>query len=90
MPAPRTDLQEAMPRLIDEIRFFISYKQHVCISKSAGQDLLNIYQLPLMNIHDILSGAEFVQEPVAGSKFQQKHGVFPANVSLVMGVAGRH
>ncbi|KAK2638869.1 hypothetical protein Ddye_026664 [Dipteronia dyeriana] len=32
-----TVLQEAMPRLIGEIRFFSSYTQRICISNSAGE-----------------------------------------------------
>ncbi|KAI3427607.1 uncharacterized protein J3R85_009455 [Psidium guajava] len=32
LPGPMTELQEAMPRLLDEIRFFPSYTQHICIS----------------------------------------------------------
>lgn len=91
LPGPMIDLQEAMPKLIDEIRFFGSYKEHICISKSAGEDLVNVYQLPPRNVHVILNGvdeAEFVKDSVAGLRFRQKYGV-PANVSIVMGVAGR-
>uniref|UniRef100_A0A6N2MXA3 Glycosyltransferase subfamily 4-like N-terminal domain-containing protein n=1 Tax=Salix viminalis TaxID=40686 RepID=A0A6N2MXA3_SALVM len=48
LPGPMADLQEAMPRLIDEIRFFSSYKQHVCISHSAvaGARLRRKYGVP--------------------------------------------
>ncbi|XVF18723.1 hypothetical protein REPUB_Repub11eG0047500 [Reevesia pubescens] len=35
LPRSVGELQEAMPRLVDEIRFFPSYTQHICISKSA-------------------------------------------------------
>lgn len=91
LPGPMTELQEAMPRLVDEIRFFSSYKQHICISISAGDVLVNIYQLPQRNVHVILNGVDdtkFVQDPEAGGRFRRKYGV-PANASLVMGVAGR-
>ena len=91
LPGPMTELQEAIPRLIDEIRFFSSYRQHICISTSAGEVLVNIYQLPQRNIHVILNGvddAKFVQEPEAGAALRRKHGV-PVKASLVMGVAGR-
>ncbi|KAK9268936.1 hypothetical protein L1049_000702 [Liquidambar formosana] len=91
LPGPMTELQEAMPRLIDEIRFFNSYTQHICISNSAGEVLVNIYQIPQRNVHVILNGVDdtkFVHDPEAGARFREKHGV-PANVSLVMGVAGR-
>ncbi|KAL0443585.1 UNVERIFIED_CONTAM: hypothetical protein Slati_2081200 [Sesamum latifolium] len=90
-PGPTTELQEAMPRLLDEIRFFSSYSQHICISNSAGEVLRNIYQLPQRNVHVILNGVDeknFVFDPEAGLRFRRKHGV-PSNVSLVMGVAGR-
>ncbi|KAL5565167.1 hypothetical protein UlMin_028331 [Ulmus minor] len=88
---PMTELQEAMPRLLDEIRFFKSYTQHICISKSAGEVLVNIYQLPSRNVHVILNGVDetkFVEDPKAGFQFRKELGV-PANASLVMGVAGR-
>ena len=91
LPGPMTELQEAMPRLIDEIRFFSSYKQHVCISHSAGEVLVSVYQLPFRNVHVILNGVDntkFVHDPDAGARFRRKHGV-PDNGSLVMGVAGR-
>lgn len=91
LPGPMTELQEAMPRLIDEIRFFSSYNQHICISNSAAEVLVTIYQLSQRNVHVILNGVDdtrFVQEPEKGAKFREKHGV-PANASLVMGVAGR-
>ncbi|GFZ05135.1 UDP-Glycosyltransferase superfamily protein [Actinidia rufa] len=84
-------LEEAMPRLVDEIKFFKSYKQHICISKSAGEVLVNIYQLPQRNVHVILNGVDdtkFVPDPESGARFRRKHNV-PTNVSLVMGVAGR-
>lgn len=91
-PGPMvTELEEAMPRLLEEIRFFSSYTQHICISESAGEVLVNIYQLPQRNVHIILNGvdeAKFVHDPEAGAEFREKHGV-PSNVSLVMGVAGR-
>ncbi|XVF78721.1 hypothetical protein PTKIN_Ptkin14bG0158200 [Pterospermum kingtungense] len=91
LPRPVGDLQEAMPRLIDEIRFFPSYTHHICISNSAAEVLVNIYQLPQRNVHVILNGVnetKFVQDPEAGARFRQKNGI-PGNASLVMGVAGR-
>ncbi|KAM4092965.1 hypothetical protein ACB094_06G079500 [Castanea mollissima] len=91
LPGPMTELQEAIPRLIDEVRFFSSYRQHICISTSAGEVLVNIYQLPRRNIHVILNGVDdtkFAQDPEAGAALRRKHGV-PVNASLVMGVAGR-
>ncbi|KDP32498.1 hypothetical protein JCGZ_14701 [Jatropha curcas] len=90
-PTPMIDLQEAMPRLVDEIRFFSSYKQHIVISKSASEVLVNIYQLPVTNVHIILNGVEnakFMYDPEAGLMFRRKYGI-PKNASLVMGVAGR-
>ncbi|KAK2986630.1 hypothetical protein RJ640_004386 [Escallonia rubra] len=91
LPGPMTELQEAMPRLVDEIRFFSSYTQHICISSSAGEALTNIYQLPPKNVHVILNGVDetkFVHDSESGAQFRKKHSI-PSNVSLVMGVAGR-
>ncbi|XAR56487.1 Phosphatidylinositol N-acetylglucosaminyltransferase [Bertholletia excelsa] len=86
-----TKLQESMPKLIEEIRFFPSYAQHITISSSAGEILTNIYQIPRRNVHVILNGVDdgkFSPDPDAGERFRRKHGV-PANATLVLGVAGR-
>ncbi|PIA30531.1 hypothetical protein AQUCO_05500071v1 [Aquilegia coerulea] len=86
-----TELRDAMPRLVDEIKFFPSYTQHICISNSAGEVLTNIYQLPRRNVHVILNGVDdtkFVYDQDAGTRFRKQHGV-PSNASVVMGVAGR-
>ncbi|KAL3516176.1 hypothetical protein ACH5RR_023078 [Cinchona calisaya] len=91
LPRPMTELQEAIPMLIDEIRFFSNYKEHICISDSAGEVLVNIYQLPQRNVHVILNGVDetkFTRNPMAGAEFRKRYGV-PSNVSLVLGVAGR-
>ncbi|KAL2472705.1 UDP-Glycosyltransferase superfamily protein [Forsythia ovata] len=56
-----TDLQEAMPWLLDEIRFFSSYTQYICISNSAGEVLRNIHQLPQRNVHVILKSMELMK-----------------------------
>ncbi|EEF38100.1 phosphatidylinositol N-acetylglucosaminyltransferase subunit A [Ricinus communis] len=91
LPGPMTELQESMPRLLDEIRFFSSYKQHICISNSAGEVLVNIYQLPQRNVHVILNGVDntkFVHNPEAGTRFRRRYGILD-DVSLVMGIAGR-
>ncbi|XP_016484071.2 uncharacterized protein LOC107804662 [Nicotiana tabacum] len=88
---PMTELQEAMPKLVDEIKFFSSYTHHICISNSAGEVLVNIYQLPQRYVHVILNGIDetkFVHDPISGSDFRQKIGI-PSNISLVLGVAGR-
>ncbi|KAF5199797.1 Udp-glycosyltransferase superfamily protein, partial [Thalictrum thalictroides] len=84
-----TELRDAMPRLVDEINFFSSYTQHICISNSAGEVLTNIYQLPRKNVHVILNGVDetkFVYDQDAGARFRKQHGV-PSNASVVMGVA---
>ncbi|WCJ32239.1 UDP-Glycosyltransferase superfamily protein [Euphorbia peplus] len=91
IPLPMTDLQESMPRLLDEIRFFSNYNQHICISNSAGEVLTHIYQLPQRNVHVILNGVDttkFTHNPESGTRFRRKFGV-PENAKLVMGVAGR-
>ncbi|TQD76344.1 hypothetical protein C1H46_038124 [Malus baccata] len=69
----------------------ICYTQHICISSSVGEVLMNIYQLPQRNVHVILNGVdetEFTQDQEAGARFREKHAV-PSNASIVMGVAGR-
>ncbi|KAL2472794.1 UDP-Glycosyltransferase superfamily protein [Forsythia ovata] len=82
-----TDLQEAMLWLLDEIRFFSSYTQYLCISNSAGEVLRNIYQLPQRNVHVILKSMElmktnFVHDSKARVDFGRKQGI-PSNTSLV-------
>ncbi|CAN0924402.1 Uncharacterized glycosyltransferase MJ1607 [Linum grandiflorum] len=86
-----TELQEAMPRLLDEIRFFRSYKQHICISNSAGEALVKVYQMDRRNVHVILNGvddSQFVHDRKAGEGFRERYGI-PGNATIVMGVAGR-
>lgn len=80
-----------MPRLLDEIRFFPSYTQHISISNSMAEVLVNIYQLPRRNVHIILNGVDeskFEHNPDLGARFRRQHGI-PTNASVVMGVAGR-
>ncbi|KAL1194103.1 Phosphatidylinositol N-acetylglucosaminyltransferase subunit A [Cardamine amara subsp. amara] len=88
-----SDLQQTMPRLVDEIRFFPSYKHHICISNSAHEVLVNIYQLPKRNVHVIVNGVDhtkFVYSPESGVRFRAKHGVPHSNgADIVMGVSGR-
>ncbi|CAN6444243.1 unnamed protein product [Victoria cruziana] len=84
-------LRETIPKLLEEIRFFASYKHHIAISDNVGQVLTDIYQLPPENVHVILNGVDhenFYHDPKIGAKFRQEFGV-PLNASLVMGVAGR-
>lgn len=84
-------MAERIPRLLDEIRFFPSYRQHVPISDYAGDVLLNIYQIPTENVHIILNGIDeqnFTPNRALGTEFRRKIGV-PANATMVMGVAGR-
>ncbi|KAL1059651.1 hypothetical protein V6Z11_1Z019700 [Gossypium hirsutum] len=83
--------QETIPKPSTKSGFFPSYTQHICISKSAGEVLVNIYQLPQRNVHVILNGVDetkFVHDPESGTRFRKKHGI-PINASIVMGVAGR-
>ncbi|KAH0874793.1 hypothetical protein HID58_072155, partial [Brassica napus] len=88
-----SDLDHTMPRLVDEIRFFPAYKQHICISNSAREVLVNIYQLPKRNVHVIVNGVDqtkFVYSPETGARFRAKHGVPVGNGTvIVMGVSGR-
>ncbi|KAJ8764614.1 hypothetical protein K2173_006696 [Erythroxylum novogranatense] len=74
------------------IRFFSSYKQHICISNSASEVLVNIYQLPQRNVHVILNGEDntkFVQDPEVGARFRRRYGISVERSNVVMGVAGR-
>ncbi|CAA7043101.1 unnamed protein product [Microthlaspi erraticum] len=93
-PPSSEDLQQTMPRLVEEIRFFSSYKHHICISNSAREVLVNIYQLPKRNVHVIVNGVDqtkFVHSPESGARFRAKHGV-PGSGNktvIVMGVSGR-
>ncbi|ESQ27874.1 hypothetical protein EUTSA_v10019571mg [Eutrema salsugineum] len=90
---PSSDLEQMMPRLVNEIRFFSSYKHHICISNSAREVLVNIYQLPKRNVHVIVNGVDqnkFVYSPESGARFRAKHGVPDGNGTvIVMGVSGR-
>lgn len=91
LPGSVNELRESIPRLLDEIRFFPSYTQHICISKSAADVLVKIYQLPPRKVHVILNGVDesrFFPNPEAGASFREKYGV-PSNATIVMGVAGR-
>ncbi|XP_031495383.1 uncharacterized protein LOC116260968 [Nymphaea colorata] len=93
---PRSDrddgrLRDALPKLLDEVRFFSGYRHHIAISDSAGQVLVNVYQLPKENVHIILNGVDhdsFHHDPEAGARFRLEFGV-PHDAGLVMGVAGR-
>ncbi|KAJ4884446.1 UDP-Glycosyltransferase superfamily protein [Raphanus sativus] len=73
---PSSDLDLTMPRLIDEIRFFPAYKQHICISNSAREVLVNIYQLPKRNVHVIVNGVDqtnsFIVMGVSGRLVRDK------------------
>ncbi|KFK41754.1 hypothetical protein AALP_AA2G167900 [Arabis alpina] len=89
-----SDLEPTMTRLVDEIRFFPSYKHHICISNSAREILVNIYQLPKRNVHVIVNGVDetkFVFSPESGARFRAKHGVPDGGngTVIVMGVSGR-
>eukprot|EP01018_Ginkgo_biloba_P015772 Gb_38189 [translate_table: standard] len=84
-------MTERLPKLIDEIRFFPSYRHHITISDYAGEVLRNVYQIPSQNVHIILNGVDdekFVPDRAMGGEFRAKFGV-PGNATLVMGVAGR-
>ncbi|CAN6482730.1 unnamed protein product [Victoria cruziana] len=93
---PRSDqdegrLREALPKLLTEVRFFPRYRHHIAISDSAGEALVNVYQLPKENVHVILNGVDhdsFYHDPEAGARFRREFGV-PYDAGLVMGVAGR-
>ncbi|OWM81464.1 hypothetical protein CDL15_Pgr007502 [Punica granatum] len=91
LPGSVNELQEAVPRLLDEIRFFPSYTQHICISKSAADVLVRIYQLPPRDVHVILNGVDesrFIPDTESGIHFREKHRI-PRNATIVLGVAGR-
>lgn len=84
-------LQVAIPKALDEIRFFARYAHHVAISDSCGEMLRDIYQIPAKRVHVILNGVDeedFIQDSELGRGFRSNIGV-PENAGLVLGVAGR-
>ncbi|XP_058100788.1 uncharacterized protein LOC131245376 [Magnolia sinica] len=90
-PSFNKSLALALPKVLNEIRFFKSYKHHVAISDSSGEMLRDVYQIPEGRVHVILNGVdetEFAPDMGLGLEFRAQYGV-PHNASLVMGVSGR-
>ncbi|CAN1779595.1 SAGA-associated factor 11 [Linum perenne] len=91
LPEVNTSLYGLVPKLINEIRFFHNYAQHVAISNSCGEILRDVYQIPKRRVHVIVNGVdenEFGEDKKLGTEFRSRIGV-PMNASLVLGVAGR-
>ncbi|CAN1299317.1 Uncharacterized glycosyltransferase MJ1607 [Linum perenne] len=91
LPEVNTSLYGLVPKLINEIRFFHNYAQHVAISNSCGEILRDVYQIPKRRVHVIVNGVdenEFGEDKQLGTEFRSRIGV-PMNASLVLGVAGR-
>ncbi|EYU37457.1 hypothetical protein ABFS82_01G047600 [Erythranthe guttata] len=81
----------AIPKVLEEIRFFAKYAHHVAISNSCGEMLRDVYQIPSKRVHVIVNGVdedEFTHDPKLGQQFRSKVGV-PGNATLVLGTAGR-
>ncbi|XP_057965755.1 uncharacterized protein LOC131156242 [Malania oleifera] len=90
-PAFNATVQEAIPKVLNEIRFFKNYAQHVAISDSCGEMLRDVYQIPNNRVHVILNGVdeeEFNEDGKLGQEFRSRIGL-PENASLVLGIAGR-
>ncbi|KAJ8555290.1 hypothetical protein K7X08_012786 [Anisodus acutangulus] len=84
-------LQGMIPKVLNEIKFFQNYAQHVAISDSCGEMLRDVYQIPRRRVHVIVNGVdeeEFCEDSRLGHDFVSKIGV-PQNASIVLGVAGR-
>ncbi|EPS63900.1 hypothetical protein M569_10883 [Genlisea aurea] len=84
-------LNETLPKLLKEIRFFSKYAHHVAITDSCGEVLRNVYQIPSRRVHVILNGVDqrtFVDDPETGLKFRSQIGI-PQTATLVLGVSGR-
>lgn len=79
-----------MSRIVEEVKFFRSYKHHVAISDYVADVLRTIYEIPLRNVHTIYNGVDpnFQPNPDKGSRFRTKYQV-PATAKLVFGTAGR-
>ncbi|CAN0840633.1 Uncharacterized glycosyltransferase MJ1607 [Linum grandiflorum] len=91
LPEFNSSLYGLVPKLINEIRFFHDYAQHVAISNSCGEILRDVYQIPSRRVHVIVNGVdenEFGEDKRLGKEFRSRIGV-PTNASLVLGVAGR-
>lgn len=90
-PAFNKSVQMAIPKILNEIRFFKNYAHHVAISDSCGEMLRDVYQIPDKRVHVILNGVDeddFGEDSQLGNVFRSRIGI-PKNASLVLGVAGR-
>ncbi|XP_022862658.1 uncharacterized protein LOC111382854 isoform X1 [Olea europaea var. sylvestris] len=90
-PTFNNNLQEVIPKVLNEIRFFRNYAHHVAISDSCGEMLRDVYQIPHRRVHVIINGVDeddFREDFRLGQEFRSKIGI-PQNASIVLGVAGR-
>jgi len=84
-------ITERVQRVIEEVKFFTKYSNHVATSDAVGEILRTVYMLPLRNVHIIVNGVDegfFRPAKVRGAAFRLKYGV-PQGARLVMGMAGR-
>lgn len=78
-------------KIIDEVKFFQNYANHVATSDHVGDVLKRIYMLPEERVHIILNGINedvFKQDSRLGMEFREKYGV-PKSAALVLGMSGR-
>ena len=90
-PAFNKTIQVAIPKVLNEIRFFHNYAHHVATSDSCGEMLRDVYQIPTRRVHVILNGIneeDYRQDVHLGRQFRSRIGI-PDNASLVLGVSGR-
>ncbi|KDP39722.1 hypothetical protein JCGZ_02742 [Jatropha curcas] len=90
-PAANATMQGGVLKVVNEIRFFKNYANHVAISDSCGEMLRDVYQIPSKRVHVIVNGVDeddFRQDFRLGHEFRTKIRV-PSNATLVLGVAGR-
>ncbi|KAJ6821910.1 phosphatidylinositol N-acetylglucosaminyltransferase subunit A-like [Iris pallida] len=90
-PSFNHSLGASIFKVLDEIRFFRSYAQHVATSDSTGEMLTDVYQIPKERVHIILNGVDeekFSPDAKLAKSFRQEIGV-PDDAAVVLGVAGR-
>ncbi|XP_061375839.1 uncharacterized protein LOC133317946 [Gastrolobium bilobum] len=90
-PFLNKSLQDLVPKVLNEIRFFRDYAHHVAISDSCGEILRDVYQIPTRRVHVILNGVDegdFREDVELGRELRTKIGI-PSHASLVLGTAGR-
>lgn len=85
------ELTDRTTRVVEEVKFFKNYAQHVATSDHVGDVLKRIYMIPEERVHTILNGVDeeiFRPDIAQGKDFKSKFGI-PESKALVLGMAGR-